>query len=50
VLTGRLDGVGAQLDDVQSWQAAHTTEHTIAALTATDLRRTRLERRTTPEE
>lgn len=49
-LTGRLDSVDSKLADVQTWQAAHTTEHAISALTATDLRRTRLERRTTPEE
>jgi hypothetical protein len=50
VLTGRLDGVDAKLSDVQTWQAAHTTEHAITALTTPDLRRTRLERRTLPEE
>jgi hypothetical protein len=49
-LSGRLDGVDSKLSDVQSWQAAHTTEHAIGMLTATDLRRSRFERRTPPEE
>jgi predicted nucleic acid-binding protein len=36
-IMGRLDAMAAQLSDVQSWQAEHTTEHAVSRITRADV-------------